>query len=171
MAAATSSAALVLSAVLLVAAAGKLRNPARTAAGFERLGLPVPRALARAVPAAEVAVGVALVVVPGWGGVAAFCLLAGFTAYLAAVVRSGRRVPCGCFGSTGDRPVSARDLLRNVVLLAAAALAVASPGALVLRPATVAPAVLLLLAAAARRGRAGGPSSRRDRPRRWSTAD
>lgn len=149
-----SAAAVVVAVVLVVAAAGKLAHRARTVAGFEQLGLPAPAALAWAVPAVEATVAVALLAAPGWGGVAAFALLAGFTAYLAALVRSGRRVACGCFGSSGDRPVSGRDLARNALLLVAAALAAAAPGGLVLEPVplAVAAAASVLAVAALRVG-------------------
>lgn len=111
---------MVLAVVLVAAALAKVRDPGRTRAGFERLGLPAPAVVGRAVPAAEVAVAVLLVVVPAWGGMVAFALLAGFTAYLAGLVRSGRQVPCACFGATSDRPIGARQLARNAVLLALA---------------------------------------------------
>lgn len=126
----SSAAALAVAAVLLAAAVGKLVHRERTVAGFVRLGLPAPAVLAWAVPMTEAAVAAALLAVPAWGGVLAFALLAGFTAYLTALVRSGGTVACGCFGSRGDRPVSGVDLIRNALLLGAAALAAASPGGL-----------------------------------------
>jgi hypothetical protein len=139
-----SSAALVLASVLGVAAVAKARRPQRTAATFARLGLPRPGALAWGVPGAEAAVAVALLTTPAWGGVVAFALLAGFTAYLAALVRSGRPVSCGCFGSSGDHPVSGVDLARNAALLALAAGASTADGPLRLDPPTIAVAVALL---------------------------
>lgn len=154
----SSAAALAVAAVLSAAGVGKLANRSRTVAGFVRLGLPAPVVLAWAVPLTEAAVAVALLVVPAWGGVLAFALLAGFTAYLTALVRSGRTVPCGCFGSRGDHPVSGVDLVRNALLLAAAALAAASPGALRLDAPTVvvAAAGVVLATLALRRSAATG---------------
>lgn len=114
-------AALALAVVLAVAAVTKARRPAATADDFASLGLAAPGPLARIVPAAEAACAVALVIVPAWGGVAAFALLAAFTAVLVPVVRSGRIVNCSCFGGVGSRPVSAWTLARNAVLLALAA--------------------------------------------------
>ena len=116
-------AAYLLAAVLVLAAVSKLRRPEATAGEFAELGLIGPRALARLVPMVELACAVALVVVPAWGGVAAFALLAAFTAVLVGVVRSGRIVSCNCFGALSSKPVSPLTLARNagLLLLAAAA--------------------------------------------------
>lgn len=123
------AAALLLAGVLAVAGVAKLRRPADTAADFASLGLPAARPLAVVVPVVELACAALLVVVPGWGGVAAFGLLALFTANLVAVVRSGRVVSCACFGSASRSPISARHLVRNgaLLVLALAAATVAGP--------------------------------------------
>ena len=71
-------------------------------------------------PVTELATALGLVVLPGWGGVLAFALLAAFTANLAFVIRSGRVATCACFGGTSTAPVSVRHLVRNGVLLALA---------------------------------------------------
>lgn len=118
-----SVSAVFLAVVLVVAAVGKLRRPDRTAAGMADLGLPAAESLRWAVPGAEVFVGGLLVAVPGWGGVAAFALLAAFTVVLVTTVRAGRRVPCRCFGGTDESPVSWGHVVRNVWLLGHAALA------------------------------------------------
>jgi uncharacterized membrane protein YphA (DoxX/SURF4 family) len=120
------AAAYALCLVLVAAAAAKLRRPAATAADLERLGLRWPRALARLVPATELGAAAALLLVPSWGGVASFALLAAFSTVLVRVVRSGQQVPCACFGATSSRPVSGRTLARNGVLLVLAAVAVAA---------------------------------------------
>ena len=60
---------------------------------------------------------------------AALVLLAAFTVAVAVAVARGRQVACSCFGARDDRPVSARTLLRNGVLLVAA-------GTVALAPAT-----------------------------------
>ena len=114
------AAAAVLVVVLAVAAAAKVRRPAETAEDFRAMGLPAAGWLAVVVPAVEVACALALVVVPGWGGVAAFGLLALFTANLVVVLRSGRAVRCACFGAASRAPVSRRHLLRNAGLMALA---------------------------------------------------
>lgn len=129
----TSLAAIGLAAVLLWAAGSKLLRPAETAADFRQLGLPAPTLLARLVPIVELATAILLLVAPGWGGVVGFALLAGFTALLIALVRSGRVVSCGCFGSSSTEPVSVVEVARNCLLLIMAASAASSSG--LVRPA------------------------------------
>ncbi len=123
------AAALILALVLAWAGVAKLRRPTATADDFAELGLPWPTRLAVAVPVIELVTAALLVVIPGWGGVAAFGLLAVFTANLAVVVRSGRVVSCACFGEASRAPVSSRQLARNGLLagLALVAATVADP--------------------------------------------
>ena len=118
-----SLAALALAAVLVWAGVAKLLRPNETARDFKQLGLPTPAVLARAVPLIEMAIAVALVVVPGWGGVAAFVLLAAFTTWLYSLIRSGVVVSCGCFGSASTEPVTLVEVARNAGLLVLAATA------------------------------------------------
>lgn len=113
--------AVAVALTLVTAAVAKIRQPIRTAQDFAALGLPIPRFLARCVPAVEIAVAMALLVIPGWGAVAAFGLLALFTALLVSLVRSGQSIACSCFGAVSDEPVSWVEVARNVVLLGAAA--------------------------------------------------
>lgn len=122
-------AALILAVVLVLAGVAKLRRPAETAEDFAGLGLPWPGPLATLVPLVEIGCAALLVLVPGWGGVAAFGLLAVFTAALAPVIRSGRVVSCACFGALDRGPVSGRHLVRNgaLGLLALAAATIAEP--------------------------------------------
>jgi len=110
-----SSAAVVLSFILVWAALSKLRNPATTAKEFQQLGL--PDSSVRLVPLAEIGVALALLVLPGWGSVFAFFLLAAFTSILVSILRSGSEQSCSCFGQASKGPVTAFDLLRNAVLL------------------------------------------------------
>ena len=119
------TAALALAAVFTLAAQAKARRPEATADDFAALGLPWPGPLARVVPVVESATAVLLVVLPGWGGVVAFGLLAVFSANLFVVVRSGRVVSCACFGNHDRAPVTVRHLVRNG-LLAMLALAAAT---------------------------------------------
>lgn len=123
------AAALALAVVLTLAGVAKLRRPEATAEDFAGLGLPRPTDLATAVPLVELACAALLVVLPGWGGVASFGLLALFTAFLVTVLRSGRVVACACFGANDRDPVSARHLVRNagLGLLALAAATIADP--------------------------------------------
>jgi len=115
--------AIFLAAMFALAAVSKLRDRTGTRDGFVNLGLPMPDVLAWAVPVLELAVGVALIFTPGWGGVAAFALLLVFTVVLVTTITSGRLVPCRCFGGTSDEPVSWAQVVRNVWLLGLAAVA------------------------------------------------
>jgi uncharacterized membrane protein YphA (DoxX/SURF4 family) len=117
---------LVLAALFVAAAAGKLARPAMTAAGFRALGIPAPGLAVRVVPLAELVVAVLLGSVPRAGGLAALALLAAFTAVLVRALRVGIRAPCRCFGGVREVPLSGADVLRNAML---AVLAVAALGA------------------------------------------
>lgn len=119
------AAGLVLAAVFVVAAGAKLRRPQETARELGQIGLRAPQALAWLLPLVELVVAAVLLVAPGWGGVAAFALLAGFTVVLVRLVRSGRPVACRCFGGYSTKPVSSSTLIRNGALLLLAALAAA----------------------------------------------
>ncbi len=116
-------AGLVLAAVLVVAAGAKLVRRGDTGRELESLGLVAPEVLAWLVPAAELGVAGLLVLVPVWGGMAAFALLVAFTTVLVRVLRSGRAVSCNCFGALSSRPISPTTLLRNLALLALALVA------------------------------------------------
>jgi len=121
-------AAVVLAVVFGLAGVSKGRRPGRTATAFRGLGLPAAGALARVVPLAEVALGIVLVMRPRLGGVVALVALAGFSVVLAAALRRGVRVACGCFGGSGAQPVTVADLVRNALLAVPAAAALAVPG-------------------------------------------
>lgn len=120
------TAAVVLAVTFAWAGAAKLGRPATTAAGFADLGLGWPRALARAVPGVELLLAVALLSVPGLGAIVALGLLAGFSGVLVRALRRGLPVRCACFGRAGGAQLSAVDLVRNGLLAALAALAVAA---------------------------------------------
>ncbi|MBT8241523.1 MAG: DoxX family membrane protein, partial [Acidimicrobiia bacterium] len=118
-----SVSALLLACVFTLAAVGKVRDPEGTRQGFADLGMPRAAELAWLVPITEIAVAALLVLVPGWGGVAGFGLLMAFTVVLVVTVRSGRPVPCRCFGGTSTDPVSWGQVTRNVWLLCHAVVA------------------------------------------------
>lgn len=117
----------VLAAVLAIAAAGKIADHAALPARLHDAGLGVrgARMLAVGLPAAELAVAIALLVdhqspVPG---IAALVLLLAFSVFL---VRTARRaVPCPCFGAvrTAATTTAASAIVRNGVLVALAVLA------------------------------------------------
>lgn len=129
-------AGLVVALVLSVAAGAKAGRTDATEASFRALGLPVPSALARLVPATELLVAVALALFPRVGAGAAVGLLLAFTLVLARSAARGGGVTCACFGSVRAQPVSAVEFVRNAFLLAGAgtALTAARPVA----PTTVA---------------------------------
>ena len=114
--------------LLVWAAVAKLRMNAETVEDFASLGLPAARVLSIAVPLVELVIAGLLLVAPGWGGVAAFALLAGFTTLLVSAIRSGRAVRCACFGGSSSSTVDHRHIARNVALLSLAPLAATFDG-------------------------------------------
>jgi uncharacterized membrane protein YphA (DoxX/SURF4 family) len=98
-------------------------------------------AASAAVPVAEVAVAIGLVVgTPTTQRVAlaaALALLGAFSAWLANLHRRRLRVPCRCFGSDAATGVGA-GLARNAVMAAVAAACLLADGPLPLEPSTAA---------------------------------
>jgi len=129
-----SAAALLLAGVFAWTAAAKLVAPARTAASFKALGLPIPGLFARGVPAAEAATTALLLVAPRAGGVLAIALLAAFSAFVITALRAGTTAGCGCFGAqaTAGDDLSWIEPLRNLLLALLAALTL--PAAALVRP-------------------------------------
>jgi hypothetical protein len=117
-------AALCLAAVLARAAWGKARAVSATAAAADALGVPRrwSRPVARLLPPLELSAGVLLVVAPRAGAVITTALLGGFTVAVIRVVSrdDGEPVRCACFGA-GSEPIGAQTIVRNALLLAAAA--------------------------------------------------
>ncbi len=118
-----SVSAILLALVLAASAVLKLRDLGAVTKNFAALGMPKPGLLSRLVPLAEVGLAFGLIVAPAWAGVAAFGLLAVFTAVLVSILHSGSGVACTCFGSLSTAPVSARHVMRNVALMALATMA------------------------------------------------
>ena len=94
----------------------------------------VPSALSRpvvvrALPYAELALGLALLLTWGWllavVGAVATALFVAYTVLVARVLQTGDSVECHCFGSLGGDRVTPATLARNLVLVALAALATA----------------------------------------------
>ena len=77
----------------------------------------------------EVIIGLGVVLGDAWRteflGAAAVMLMA-FTGLLAVHLRRDNRPPCACFGGASQRPVGARDIVRNILLLALVFVAIAS---------------------------------------------
>ncbi|MBE1586984.1 MauE/DoxX family redox-associated membrane protein [Nonomuraea angiospora] len=117
--------------VFAVTATSKLRDFqgfARSLPGLAPVSGKAVRPLAAVVVALEALVSI-LVAVPTarpYGLALACGLLVTFTAAIASALRRGQRAPCRCFG-TSLAPLSARHLVRNSLLIAAATLAALLP--------------------------------------------
>lgn len=120
--------------LLAVAGVAKVREPQatrRALAGFPGRGASIPSWAVRAGGVAEVALGVTALATgaPGPALVVTLCYLA-FAGFVTASLARGRGARCGCFGeAAGDIAVGPLHAAVDVVL-AAAALAVASTGGL-----------------------------------------
>jgi len=115
-----------LGALLVVAGALKLRDPGAFAteiANYQLLPALAPF-LAAALPLTELLVGAALLLAPvAWrrpAALAAAALCAMFFLAVATAYARGINIECGCFG-TGGGPITALTVLRNVLLIGAAA--------------------------------------------------
>lgn len=149
------AAALVLAGVFAWAGVAKARQPGPTAASFDGLGLPRPRALARVVPAVELGVAVAMVVAPVPAAWAALVLLAAFSVVLIRAVARGATVTCACFGGgsgagADTRPVSSLELVRNGGLGGLALVASGAGGGTALWPSLPASVIVTVLVALVR---------------------
>jgi uncharacterized membrane protein YphA (DoxX/SURF4 family) len=141
------AAAVALAAIFAIAAVAKLRDVSATERDFAGLGIPRASFFARFVPIAELSIVALLLIVPPAGAIAALVSLAFFTTFLIGRLRAGVRAPCACFGSSRAQPISVRDVIRNLLLMALAVVSLATD-----RPTTIAPldalAVLVVIAAA-----------------------
>jgi hypothetical protein len=116
------AAGLLVGLALVVAGAAKRVSPAWPAQARD-LGAPgwaVPL-----LPWVELALGACLVVGLGhpWAPLGAAALLAVFTGAVVRALAGGRRPPCACFGALSARPIGARTVVRNLVLIALALVA------------------------------------------------
>lgn len=114
----------VLGTVFFLAAVGKLRRPSRFVAavgGYELVPSALIAPLSIGLMVTESVVSLSLL--SGWlldvGTSAAGALLLAFAAAISINLRRGRHVPCGCFGSAGER-ISGRTLVRLAMLILAA---------------------------------------------------
>jgi thiol-disulfide isomerase/thioredoxin len=121
---------ITVSAVFLIAGAGKLSDlpgSRRAAAAF---GLPelLARYVGVLLPVGELAIGVALLVnrLAWWGGLAGLLLLLAFIGGISVSLIRGRTPDCHCFGQIHSEPIGATTLLRNGVLALGAAFIVLS---------------------------------------------
>lgn len=117
------AAALLLAAIFLIAAWGKLTAPEEfegVVGNYRLLPRAMVRVAARALPIAEFVVAALLIVPAGRlaGGAAAALLLALFAAAMAVNIRRGRReIDCGCFRSAHRQHLSWPLVGRNAVLV------------------------------------------------------
>ena len=122
------TARLVLASVFLVAGAAKLLDRAGSRTSLRDFGVPallVP-VFVWLLPIAELACAV-LLLVPAlalWGALGAAAMLAAFTLGISVSLLRGRKPVCHCFGQLSSEPVGSSTLVRNVALLAVAALIV-----------------------------------------------
>jgi hypothetical protein len=123
-----SGPALVAAALLVLAGAQKVLDPASAVGALRALRLPAAPSLVRAGSALEMALGALAVTVGGpllWAAVAGSYLA--FSAFVLAAMRAGTMVgSCGCFGREDTPP----DVVHIVANLALAAVAVVAAAAL-----------------------------------------
>lgn len=116
-------------ALLAIAGVGKLTRPAATRVALRQAGLPSSALVARGLGAAEIAIGVAAIVVGGPVFAALTAVsYAGFAWFAARLDRASQgAADCGCFGAS-SAPVGPLHVWVNAVVAATcAAAAVASP--------------------------------------------
>jgi uncharacterized membrane protein YphA (DoxX/SURF4 family) len=112
----------VLGVVLLMAGIAKRANRNWSAAAS---ALGAPAWAVAPLPWIEIGLGAVLVsgLLRPLAAALAAVLLALFTVLLGVNLARGRRPPCACFGTRSRRPISVLSLVRNVGLLALAAVA------------------------------------------------
>jgi peroxiredoxin len=122
---------LVGAAVLIAAAVGKLLD--REGGRNALLDFGVPAVAVEpgliVLPAAEVAIGFAVLVRPAarWGAVAGALLLGGFLIVMVNALRRGKQLECHCFGALHSAPVGRLSVARNAVLAAVLAAIASRP--------------------------------------------
>ncbi len=120
--------AVALCAVLGFAGVRKILDIERSRDAMVALG--VPASLVGfggwALPAVEIAVGVALLPPPARfvAGICAAVLLGSFTVLLAVNLLRGRHPVCACFGAQSSKPISWYSVARNALLLALSGLVI-----------------------------------------------
>ena len=123
MSGAATIAAVIVGIAFLAAGASKIA--AGPAWGSQARGLGAPALVVPFVPWIELVIGALLVaqVARSLAAVAAFVLLAVFTALIAYRLAQGERPPCACFGAWSAKPIGPSNIVRNLALMALAALA------------------------------------------------
>ena len=118
------SAPLIVAAVFVASALGKLRDPPRAAQAFDALRVPGPLAhgwMRTAHPWAELLLALCLVFTSGIPAVVTATIATALAVgYLVLVLRAAQRpepTDCACFGAARTEQISAWTILRNVLLL------------------------------------------------------
>ncbi len=117
---------IILAGIFALAALGKLRDLTGAREGVAALASTSVAVLTPALPAAELAVAVGLLV-PRTSGLAAalaIVLLLIFSALMMRALRRGEAPVCHCFGSRTDQTVSVSMIARNSAFIALAIVAV-----------------------------------------------
>jgi hypothetical protein len=124
-----------LAVMLIVSGAAKARRTDGTLSAMRGFGVPAvlrARWVAAALPIAELALALGLLVAPSpFSAVAAALVLAlmlGFIALTARAAARGEQVDCNCFGSLSSRPVTWATVVRNVVFAVGAAVVLFGAG-------------------------------------------
>jgi uncharacterized membrane protein YphA (DoxX/SURF4 family) len=117
-------AAVALGVVFVVAGASKVVSRHEWPAQAAQLG--APAVVVPIVPWWEIVVGALLVVglAAPWPAVAAGATLLMFTALLLRLLARGEHPPCACFGGFSARPVGWGHVVRNVVFVGLAVVAI-----------------------------------------------
>lgn len=117
--------------MLLLSGVAKVREPEATRDAFKALKLPstlTKLGAPQALPWAELILGLGLVVGSGvplvLASIGTLGLFAAYVVVIAAALRRGEAVRCGCFGKIGDHNVTQRTLVRNILLVLTGILAV-----------------------------------------------
>ncbi len=123
----------LLALVLAVAGAGKLADRAGAREAVTGFGVPEPLAapVANLLPWVELAAALLLIpsVTQPAGAALALALMLAFSAAIARSIARGEAPDCHCFGALHSEPAGPRTLVRNLLLGAGAAVALASgPG-------------------------------------------
>jgi uncharacterized membrane protein YphA (DoxX/SURF4 family) len=113
--------------VFVYAGVAKILAGRKWPASARNLG--IPPIVASSVMLGEVVIGLGVVLGDAWRteflGAAAL-LLTAFTGLLGMHLWRDNRPPCACFGGASQRPIGARDIARNIFLLALVFVAIAS---------------------------------------------
>ena len=110
---------------LVLVAAGVLKLVEGPGWSKQAADMDVSRPIALVVPYVEIVVGVllALQLFQPWPAIAAVALFVAFTVVIVRRLADGSRPPCSCFGSRSKRPLGVYHVVRNLVFLAGALVA------------------------------------------------